>query len=262
MLGLSVVSAVIPFGVEEIVEVNSTRAAIDVADSHQALAGNVTELEIFGYTITQSWQGYFGNVSGTIMLADVDDNVMYNWSLADPEGEVYASRIPAVDWASIQCFNFDADNSTPVTDGAAPGETNLNGRNLAWVEEEYGIEWDAVDGFNETFSLTGNPEVNGTPGNNLNHPHDLFYTNNIEFSEGECLSTQIYSDIGGPTLSEFQQILLYDSANHDLVYTALIEEESVLGFDGRDHDFQLMVPEDGHGTDIVTTTYYFYVELE
>src|SRR3990167_1096282 len=61
-------------------------APSDPAGSVNAQAGNVTELNIFGYSITQTWQGYFGNVSGTIILADANDKVMYNWSLASSEG--------------------------------------------------------------------------------------------------------------------------------------------------------------------------------
>jgi len=86
----ALVSAVEPFGAN-VVNLTSSRMNASAAGNTTAIAGNVTELAISGYSITQSWQGYFGNVTGTIMLADNSDNVMYNWSLASPEGEIYAS---------------------------------------------------------------------------------------------------------------------------------------------------------------------------
>jgi hypothetical protein len=36
---------------------------ITMPSSHQAQAGNVTELNIVAFSTTQSWQGYFGNIS-------------------------------------------------------------------------------------------------------------------------------------------------------------------------------------------------------
>ena len=42
--------------------------------------------------------------------------------------------------------------------------------------------------------------------------------------------------------------------------TILDEDEP--GFDDNPHDFQMIVLEDGHGTDTATDTYYFWVELE
>jgi hypothetical protein len=90
LLNINLAVAVEPFGAT-VVNLSSTRATPDDATGIPALAGNVTELSISGFSITQSWQGYFGNVTGTIMLSDSSDNVMYNWSLASPEGEIYAS---------------------------------------------------------------------------------------------------------------------------------------------------------------------------
>jgi hypothetical protein len=63
-------------------------------------------MNIFGYTTTQSWQVILVNVTGTIQLADADDNIMYNWSLADPEGEIYASTSNSLIGESITFFNW------------------------------------------------------------------------------------------------------------------------------------------------------------
>ena len=91
LLLLPVVNAVVPFGAT-VSSVSNATAPADAAGQHPAIAGNVTEITLTAFTTTQSWQGYYGNVSGTIQLADASDNVLYNWSLASPEGEVYSTR--------------------------------------------------------------------------------------------------------------------------------------------------------------------------
>ncbi len=226
ILGLGLVSAVVPFGVESIVEGPSTRAPEDIADSTPALAGNVTEISIFGYTITQAWQGYFGNVTGTIQLADSVDNVMYNWSLADPEGEVYASENGSINWVGTYCWDMN---------------TNINS-----LEAAYGIASDDVDGIDETFNWA---------------THSEFYVNNIQIPAGECNSTRIFDSTGTGVNENYEQVIL-EGGDGEIIWTAIIEEAAINGFDGADHDFQMLVPEDGHGTDIATRPYYFYVELE
>lgn len=246
ILGLaSFVSAIQPFGAS-VTEIRSERAPADAPTSDGAFAGNVTELTITGFSPTQAWQGYFGNVSGTIQLADANDNVMYNWSLANPQGEVYASTNSTISWTNVQCFNFTADGT--FAGGETPGATNLHGTNLSVLESSFGMRSDDVDGVNETFGFTIS--------------HDLFYTANLQFSAGECLATAIYDSTGQSVSTNFQEVILYEPTTSSVIWTSILEEASVLGFDGNDYDFEMIVPEDGHATDTSTTTYYFFVELE
>jgi hypothetical protein len=220
--------AVQPFGANY-TEINSTRAPMDDAESIEALAGNVTEININGFSTTQSWQGYFGNVTGTIQLADASDNQMYNWSLASPEGEIYATTDTSVAWENIACFDLTGNHSG--------------------VETIFNIQTDDVDGLNETFSESGT--------------HDEFFTNNVQFAADACPSTQIYDASGASNATNFQEVLMTDSgAATEIIFTAILDEEDVAGFDDKFHDFEMLVLEDGHGTNTATTTYYFYVEIE
>jgi len=245
----------LPFGANYTQEATS-RAPADSPANHSALAGNVTEITVTGFTVTQSWQGYFGNVSGTIWLADSSDNVFYNWSLASPEGEVYASiNGTSIDWAYTQCFNFTA-TGTFADDTGNAGGTSQFGTNLSSLESQFTIASDDVDGVNETFSLTGTHESGG------GLEHDLFYTNSLQFSAGECLSSHIRTSGGGLADGTFQEVILYEPTSRAVIFTSLLDEEDVAGFDGTLHDFEMLVLEDGHGTDTSTTTYFFYVELE
>lgn len=221
-------------------------APSDPAGSVDAQAGNVTALNIFGYSITQTWQGYFGNVSGTIELTDSNNNSLYNWSLVDPQGEVYASSNLSIIWTNIQCFNYTANGSYGDESGMG-GATNLAGLNLTALETRFNVSKDDVDGVNETFT-----EFN----------HDLFYTANQQFSANECPSTHIFDSTGKGVDGNYEEVLLYEPVSTSVVFAALLEESSVLGFDDLDRDFEMLVLENGHGTDIAATTYYFFVELE
>lgn len=240
------VFAIEPAG-PEINVIGSSTTTSDVATGIPAIAGNVTELSISGFSTTQSWQGYFGNVTGTMILSDSDNNAMYNWSLASPQGEIYASTNNSLAWDYIQCFNFDADG-TYADDTSNAGGTSQHGTNLSILEGMFEIADDDVDGVNETFTLFGTG-------------HNTFYTNNIEFSEGECRSTQIFSDSGAGEDNKFEEVLLYEPTTQSIVFTSLLNE-NVLGFDDRTHDFEMLVLENGHAADTSTTTYYFWVELE
>lgn len=250
------VLAVQPFGVTNITRGNSTRATPDLAANTSAIAGNVTELTIFGYSVTQTWQGYYGNVTGTIVLSDAQDHQMYNWTLASPEGEIYATTAgDSLDWTDIQCFNFTADG-TFADDSANRGATSQHGMNLAQLEAAYNITWDDVDGVNETFSLDGSQEHGG------GLQHELFYTNNLQFDPNECVSAHLFKPNGAIGAGDFQEVMLYEPTSQAVVWTSILDEEDIAGYDGKYHDFEMLVLDDGHGTDLATTTYYFYAELE
>ena len=247
LLNFSLVLSVEPFGAQ-VTERRSERAPNDTAQSIFAQAGNVTEMDIIGFSITQSWQGYFGNVSGTITLGDLSDNVLYNWSAVNPSGEVYATNATLVSWVNIQCFNFTA-TGTYASDVAQRGATSLYGTNLSLLENWTGIAVGDVDGVDETFTLLGSG-------------HDIFYTNNLEFAGGECRNTRLFGDTGAGVDGEFEEVLLYDPDNQAVIFTSLIENSTVLGFDDGDHDFELIVLENGHSTDVAVTNYYFYLEIQ
>jgi hypothetical protein len=188
------------------------------------------------------------------MLADSSDNVMYNWSAASPQGEIYASTNSTIIWNYIQCFNLTA-TGTYLDDTPHAGSTSQYGTNMTILEGEFGIKWDDYDGVNETFNY------NGTQENGENLIHDLFYTNNLLFTPGECVATHLFADSRSPEDSAFQEVLLYEPSTHSVVFMTILDEDED-GFDNNLHDFEMIVLENGHGTDTFTSTYYFWVELE
>lgn len=202
--------------------VNTSTAPPDAPRVITAQAGNVTELNIYGYSTTKTWQGYFGNVSGTIQLADGADRILYNWSAASPMGEIYAANESFINWSGISCFNYTETGDM--------------------LERDYNINETDSDGINETFSW--------------NTGHDLFYTGAVEFSSGECMSTRLYNSGG---IGNFEEVILWDGDS--IIFASLLKRDA-FGFDNRTHDFEMMVLEDGHGTNINPTNYYFYIELQ
>jgi hypothetical protein len=95
-----------PLGVEDVTVGDSSRYD-DTTTPEQvdAQAGNVTELTLHGLSVTRSWQGFYGNITGTIILADASKNNFYDWNVSTPTGQVYASRNNAVSWTNMNCSN-------------------------------------------------------------------------------------------------------------------------------------------------------------
>ncbi len=235
-------AAAAPSGVTNINQINSTSAVSDTPASHNALAGNVTEITIFGITTTQTWQGYYGNVTGVIQLADSADNVMYNWSQLNPNGEIYASRNGTVAWSYIQCFNYTANGTYCNDDTNRAGATSFCGMNLTQLHTNYNISSDDVDAVNNTFTLNN---------------HALFYTGSLNFSLGECKNMKVYNSTG---VGAFDEALLYEPTGRSVIFTSILQRDAN-GFDSKTHDFEMLVLEDGHNGDVSTTAYYFYMEI-
>jgi hypothetical protein len=218
-----------PTGASNVHTLKSERKQPTAGASVPAQAGNVTELTINATSVTRSWQGYYGNVTGTLTLDDGAEQTLYQWDLVTPQGEIYASPAEISDWTTVKCFNYTADASE---------------LNLTELEDSLNIDPTDVDGVNETFTVdfTGSFYVGST----------------LIDSDDGCKSTYTYVD-DAPQSSSFIEVLLTDTTN--IIYTALIEDD-VQGFDSKPHDFQMLVGEDGHDGDTSTTLYYFYVELE
>jgi hypothetical protein len=227
LMGAVSVSTVLalPSGPSSYTNLGSSSYSEPGAANISAIAGNVTELNFVANTITNTWQGYFGNVTGTIVLGNANNQSLYNWNLTSPAGQIYATRIDTVPiWSTIRC----ADQTE------VDGEDTALGVNSA-------VDQDAV---NRTF-------LNTTVFNS-------FFVGNVNINTTQnCYATYLNDGTGTPT-SDFSEVLLSDTSN--LIYTGLITAPAV-GFDNRTHQFQMLVGENGHNEDTTATPYYFYLEL-
>ncbi len=266
LFSLATVSLVVavsqPEGPSTFTAVTSTRRTAAANQSIAAYAGNVTHLNVVGSTVTQSWQGYVGNVSGTVTLDDSASNTLYDWSLASPEGEIYATYKPYVDWTTglVTCWDW-ADQAAGDSNTFILAE--LEGYDTTGVPTStatLGTAFDDVDGVNETFSY---PTTTA---------HTSFYVAGqyINGSVGaSCPRAKLYnstSTTGSATSAPFEEVLLYYNGtatfnDAGVIYTSLLKED-VVGYDGTTWDFEMIVGENGHSGNIATTTYYFYVELQ
>jgi len=216
--------------------VETSRRTPSAAATLEALAGNVTQISIIGNTVTQTWQAYYGNISGTITLDDAMNNTIYNWQLASPEGEIYSSESPIdFTYGNIFCYDFNMTDT---------GYSAFN--TLAEYELLLGLESDDADGIDETFGESTS--------------YDPFYVAS-RYINTTCPTTQMYDQNEAKDPNKFQELLLYDNTSNKMVYTSLINNNA-LGFNNQYWDFEMIVGEDGHYGDTTTTTYYFYVELE
>lgn len=205
--------------------------------SVEAIAGNITALSVYAIGQTKTWQGYYGNVSATITLDDANNFTFYNWTAAEPRGQIYATLNSSITWGSVGCYNFSESTFA----------------NWQTIEDYYTIATDDVDGVNETYTAT-------------NHPSFEVGSRTIT----GCPTTYIFQNDTAQT-ANFVNVLLYDNTSAvnqtGWIYTTLMENKStgssneLLCYNGAPCDFQILVNDDGHGTDVATTTYYFWVEV-
>ncbi|NOZ80370.1 MAG: hypothetical protein GXP63_01745 [DPANN group archaeon] len=209
----------------------STRTIDGANKTNDALAGNLTEIAIDDTKVTQGWQGYYGNVSGTIVLDDALNNSMYTWDQSSASGEIYASRNFSIDFSSGQIVCANTANVSIENTAIFPGTAGNDADNVT-----------------NTFSQTTHPEI--VVGSNTITADSCSYT----------LST--YVDDAADATRTFNETLLYSKNMNSIIYTAIIAQDAEGFKSGTDsHDFQMLVGEDGHSGDTATTTYYFYVEL-
>lgn len=221
-----------------------------------AVAGNITEVTLFGISPTEAWQGFYGNVTGVITLEDRHGNVMYNWSAAEPQGRVYATNDSNINWSGIKCFNYS-------------GNTSRGEINITTVETMFGISNFDYDGVNETFGNGTLPDgtaysVDG------GSDHPSFVVGIVPIAEGSCPATTTHETDEGyahrRTGEHFIEVMLTDKRN--IVFATIIENrttdqfDDIYGFDNVTHDFQMLVLDDGHEGDTNPTDWYFYVEIE
>lgn len=75
---------------------DQARWAGNTSGSDVTEGGNISAVNVAGSTLTDRWAAYFGNVSGTILLADSTNASVYTWAWTSSNGgEVCLSTGPA-----------------------------------------------------------------------------------------------------------------------------------------------------------------------
>ncbi len=188
--------------------------------------GSIATIRLNATTQNTRWKAYVGNVSGSLSLDDAQDNKLFDWSLTQFMGEVYATRSQqTINWTGINC-----SNATHIS------------------LEEFAINHsNRDDNITKTFST---------------QTHREFYAGTRQILANTCFSVHTYVNSTSQATS-FEEVVLYDGTNltnGKIIYASPLEQD-LYGFDNSTYDFQMIVPENGQAGWQSSTAYYFYVEL-
>jgi hypothetical protein len=233
--------------------------------------GFIYEYDLVVVQSTHRWIGYVGNITGNVTLRDDVGNQLYAWNMNITTGEIYATRFTG--------------GSTTLAGGGQQDTDHLN----EWFFNY--VDWNNMSCANRTHIETENTAL----GHNTTFDNDAlevtfvnstdFKTNAMNFEvadryigisddvDGGCSGLFLYNDSGVQS-NYWQMVVLEDGyddyMNGDIVYAAIIEDDKV-GFNGKEYDFQIMLPQYGNvltgsgqarDNNIQSSlTYYFYVEL-
>ena len=221
-LANTIIIAAAPIG-PNITYIKNETAALQSAGMINTTGGSITTMVLNATTQDLRWKAYVGNVTGTLSLDDANGYTIFDWSISEFTGEVYATRTPnSISWANINC-------STPVNTTA----------------EEKAI------------NHTSNPSDNISATFN-EQEHASFYVGTVQIAANGCSSLHTYKNNTNQS-SDFEEMLLHDGGY--MVYTTLLENDTMGYTPSQTYDFQMIVPENGLDGWASSTAYYFYVEL-
>lgn len=229
----SIVFGAVPAGPTLVYKGNSTSSRIQpTQESNASISGGI--IATIALTGTQQdihWKAYVGNMSGSYVLEDAANYSIYEWTMNDFSGEVYATRTSTtIAWNTVACAV--ASNVTNEMIQLQHNSTNTPGDSLNdTFDDDPNDHWGFYAGptqiLNDTCAFSINPWVNDTAQSSTDY---------------------------------FEEILLQDS-NANIMYVSKIEKD-VIGYrnDNTTYDFQMLVAENG-SEGAARINYYFYVEL-
>jgi hypothetical protein len=216
-----------PEGIEEITILSSERRTPSVAKNITAQGGNITRLNISASTQTIAWQGFAGNISGSIVLDDASGDRFYRWNLTNISGEIYASRNSTLVFTSIFAVN-DCTVDESLTGTRADRVNRTYSKSSNFVNFSVG-----AIAINTTTACAAYPFVNSS----LQSSAKLFQ-NAILTPDGN---------------------LLNGSQINNSIYAGILQDFFVAGFDFQHYNFQLLVPVNRTSS---FNTYAIYAELD
>jgi hypothetical protein len=222
----------VPEGVSTATLLSSERRGAQGVGNVTAQGGNITRLALTSNIQTAAWQGFAGNISGSIVLDDASGDRFYSWSLSNISGEIYASRNSSINFNSIYPHN----NCTI--------DESLTGSSSS-------------DRVNRTFTQSGNT-VN-------------FSVGLIQINSSSACAVFPFVNSTAPSSNMFENLILSAEHNNatpqqgnfvvggnQSIYTGILQLNNVHGFDGQMYNFQLLVPVNRTSG---FNQYFFYAEL-
>ena len=225
----SLVSAA-PTGPDSVtVQSNETKGAVSAYELNVS-GGYISTINISSTTQNVRWKGMVGQVTGSFTLDDSVGSTLFDWSITEVAGEVYATRnSTSPTWTNIQCANVTLMETENVLINHTSADDNLTA----------------------TFNTTSGAS------------HSQFVVGTTTISANTCPTLNTY--VNNVTQdSSFEEMALTDSTDFSsggsIIYASILEQDAN-GFDNQTYDFQMIVPENGEATFTGSTAYYLYVEL-
>ena len=158
--------------------------------------GNVTQLDLDSNISTAKWAGYWGNVTGEIVLAPNNTAMFYNWIWDSSDGgEVCAIAAPSgFDWSSVQ---------------AAVGSAV----DTAWFFND----WDTDSGTN-TLDDDCSVQVAGT----------YIPVTNCTTTGSNILDTALVADTAGPAFAKYDLAFCVNITNDTVLFNGVIGDYELL----------------------------------
>jgi len=128
--------------------VSSSTGTAPAPTTLTAIGGNVTAVNISGTSVTDRWAGFFGNISGTVRLADSTGNKFYQWTVNVITGSVvYATNGTVSNWSTLQAATYNAMPSYLIQSAAD------NYSNTFTLNETFTTPLRTVTNVNYTYTL-------------------------------------------------------------------------------------------------------------
>jgi hypothetical protein len=231
LFGLMIIAVALaePEGVEGITVRDSERRTTTTGQNLTAQGGNITRINITTRTQTLAWQGFAGNITGSIVLDDASGDRFYSWTLLNVSGEIYASRNGTFSFATILPHN-----------------------NCTIDEILTGTRADRV---NRTYTASANT-VNFSVGTIVIN------------SSSACRAWPFINSTVQTTTNLFENVILSIEGNNgsnttvggnQSIYAGILQAAGTHGFDVQMYNFQLLVPVNRTSG---FNTYFFYAELD
>jgi hypothetical protein len=212
-----------PEGVYNITRLASERRTPLGGTQVSAQGGNVTTLSIVSKSQSTAWQGFVGNISGSIVLDNAANSTFYSWNITNITGEIYASRNSSINWNIIYAVNDCAVDE------------DLTGKNSERTSKTFTANDNTVN-----FSV-------GTIA--INSSSACAALTNINNTKQKQLGTNLFENV---------ILINSNSSTNSTIYTGVLQN-GVAGFDSQLYNFQLLVPVN-HTSGF--STYYIYAELD
>jgi hypothetical protein len=184
--------------------------------------GYIGKLNLTASIQNLRWKAFVGWVNGLFTLEDSSGSKIYDWSLTQISGQVYATRASGtISWGDIACASI----------------TNMEDENIALSHTS------VDDNLTTTFSSS---------------THSALVVGGVPIGTNACdFSLNTYVD-GTTQDTDFEEIVLTDTTN--IIYATILEDNAT-GFDNHGYDFQMIVPENGSSVWSGIIPYYLYIEL-